>query len=78
MFKVNKYAHIKGELTHFQGKKHHPIILPSENSFPALSVYPRVVISQSASETDDRFYSSKWSLILNLIESVFGGFSSYS
>ena len=28
--------------------------------FPALSVYPRVGISLSASETDDRFLSSKF------------------
>ena len=29
-----------------------------KTSFPALSVYPRVGISLSASETDDRFYLS--------------------
>ena len=33
------------------------------NSFPALSFYPQVGISRSASETNDRFYLSQCSKI---------------
>ena len=40
----------------------------SVNSFPALSVYPRVGFSLSEAETDDRFYFSVSDILMKIYQ----------